>query len=407
MAAHRCTAGALFRIMERATGVRLENMRTALVTADGRTINSYGNVQADVTKSLANLLDDNDIIDSTLGEIGTPFARNGANAVKVHRHWCAHCYLESRRNEDEPFDQLRWQVTDLTHCPIHGSELSVRCPSCGKTQNAISIRWAVDLCAHCNEFLWRNPPTPGCSDLDRPYQQWLAQQVGRLIIEKKGLQGRLNGREFRLFLAEMRSARNMSYLSLADRFAFPLQTLEKWAYGVTLPTLRSFFRLCANMQISPVDILHDPLTAAHQLELPFTSGRIYKLSRDAPVRRHDKKNIEAEVRAELRKDDAELRSIKRLSRDLNCPEATLYYYAHEATKTLTTRRKRFQKQLKRGRNESHIRVGKDVIRRLREEGLPVTRRAVAAELTRRCWTCSEHEAKALFPTLMWLMFPER
>lgn len=75
--------------------------------------------------------------------------------VEVNRNsrWCPECFSAIRDIGEEPHIKLIWHLSEVTHCPHHGTSLLEACPHCGEAQNAIGRTVPLDVCHKCHESL--------------------------------------------------------------------------------------------------------------------------------------------------------------------------------------------------------------------------------------------------------------
>lgn len=75
--------------------------------------------------------------------------------AEIHRsaRWCPECFTAIRDLGEEPYVKLIWHLSEVTHCPHHGTPLLDACPHCGEEQNAVGRTVPLDVCHECHKSL--------------------------------------------------------------------------------------------------------------------------------------------------------------------------------------------------------------------------------------------------------------
>lgn len=370
-----------------------------LANADGCTINGYGLSQRRVVSALTRGFGPGDFVQLCLGQVGEIFAPKGGRVVKTSRHWCPSCYREQRHREVRAYDLLMWQLAELTDCPQCFGSLTNSCWQCRARQLPLPRSGRMDLCATCGAWLGEQLIAATGEAKESAYQRWLVRTIEKLLVERTAISKVASGFEPARFLISVMESRQVSSEVLANQIQMPLDTLTQWVRRRNKPTFTSWLRACVNLGADFSETLLDPVRAAHQLQLPFESGRVYRPTRTKPHRKYDKESVKEAIRAELLEGGLTVTSVRELAERLGMPDSMLFFHEPTGVKELSALLRRKAQNAKRSRACVILKSARRVTARMSRDGVPMLRKTFVQELMKRTG-CSIRCAKDLFPVVM-------
>jgi uncharacterized protein (DUF983 family) len=194
-------------------------------------------------------------------------------ALRRGRAWCPACMYWAERNHDVYYDRLIWALAATGRCCEHQFALVNTCPRCGIQQLAYHSTAGMTRCAKCLASLVQAPNA--WVPMDKP--SFGEKDCLELInaIASGGLRGSVPG-AFGLFVREARSLANPLLAYKPDPSL--KGGARTWRATKQKPTLLTMLKRCHRSGVKLIDVLSDPLGAAHtaglllaeNLELPIS-----------------------------------------------------------------------------------------------------------------------------------------
>ena len=400
--AHRIPTQSLLTLLGGLTGHSFAKTKDLLRGSGGRTLNHYTETQAEIRTALARALGHAGFEETTLCDFSSVFANQGTGALKPEKHWCALCYEERTKSDEDPVDLLIWQMPELRFCPTHRVELHAHCTECRETQPFLTRRGCLDACQSCGALLWHPNSHKSLQDStpeDKGYQEWLIKHLPELLQARSDLRPFLTGRECGLFLRSVAGARRLSVEAFAKKIRVPSQTLANWIRGRSKPKLETWLRVCAQIDISPCSPLRDPIEAARQMPFELAAPSIFVPSRKPPIIRHDKDAVRAALLAELEQEEPKYQSVNAFAREIGVDPSTLYSIAKQEAREYAARIKASREARLKKSEEELREAAIAAIAALIRRREPLTRKRFVGQLREQV-SCTEHRAKNEFGRVM-------
>lgn len=249
---------------------------------------------------------------------------NGHGIVRRGRAWCPAC-LEEAAHADAPafYDRLIWAVPTIKRCSIHRVALEAHCPHCGTFQAHYHHLGNMDLCFRCKWPL-RRSPTEWKTMLDATILEKECNQLINAI--SSGDLGHIVPGAYNHFLKEIvehiatirREFGRRSKIAVVNRCHIVRDT--------GLPRLPTLLKRCAQLGVSPADLIGDPVGTAKSINL-LDFAQLDVPADQKPRRpEHLVDLAEKRLKAEHEKSDFDLLpSLARIAEDLGVSKGFLNY----------------------------------------------------------------------------------
>ena len=116
--------------------------------------------------------------------------------LRPHRAWCSSCLGEKPAQAESVYERLLWAFQVVTVCPVHRRPLDIVCPSCRRTQHALSAKLRPGYCSRCQCWLGRADIANSFGD-DVTEQIRVAEMVGQLLAESPSVPAGFGAELFR------------------------------------------------------------------------------------------------------------------------------------------------------------------------------------------------------------------
>lgn len=179
-------------------------------------------------------------------------------ALRRGRAWCPACMYWAKRRDEIYYDRLLWAIAAMERCPDHQVSLVNLCPHCGVQQLAYHSTAGMAQCAKCLRSLVQQP-----KEWVRQTKPSFGEKDCRELISAiaSGVLQHSTPRAFSLFVEE---ARSLAHPLLAYKRDASLKgSMRTWRNVQQRPTLFTMLKRCHVSGVKLIDVLSDPIGAAH------------------------------------------------------------------------------------------------------------------------------------------------
>ena len=223
-----------------------------------RAINGVGVWARDAVSSLQSLVQRPDLHFLTMLPCADVIPPRGL--LKDSREWCSACYREWHDNGSPIHDPLLWFLRPVRMCARHRKELEKTCPRCRRSIQPLSSQMVPGFCPHCGSPLWvtdgGEPPSRRLDARYRLWQQWIAGQLGELLVEIVGGGRQPQKEAIREFF---RDCADLVFAGKSSETARLVQvsrkTMCEWIAGSQLPALENLLVSCYCFDVSVAGVL--------------------------------------------------------------------------------------------------------------------------------------------------------
>ena len=253
----------------------------------------------------------------------------------VSARWCPQCLAEDRAAGASPYFRLAWDVGAVTACPKHKTKLAHVCTNCGGIDTRHKSSYVVPgWCTACDNFL-------GCPDNVEPAtlsEIWVASQVGATLAIQSKLPSLPTTKGLLDTIKELVDRLDDGKGAIfARRIGLSKTTVHYWLKEGGCPTLPALLRIASQTGLTLPNLLTGDLADWLQAsaEIQEFQQLFPEASKRAPCRRHDWKQIRAEMGALIKLSEAV--SLTEAARKLNVGSRLLYKKASEEARILSER----------------------------------------------------------------------
>ena len=269
-------------------------------------------------------------------------------------HWCSACLAESEH------ERLAWSLLDVDACAKHAVRLATECPACGATQRPLATNAQIGRCRRCGDELARAEHPEAW-----PWDVWVAQQVDALLTMADEIPDQVQVMKAALAHA------HLTPTALARESKVAVNTIRYWANGEGLPSLAVVVRVAAALGTTLPGLLRSTFEPSSlDADIPSTSwtDRV----------KHDPEVQRAALEAALV--DPSFPSLRAVAMQVRAhPQDLRRAWPDQVSAIVDRRRAKLEAdRIARG-IIIEARVG-EVVRDLRERGIPASRRALERDL---------------------------
>lgn len=221
-----------------------------------RSINGYGKYATELHRVLTALTQVPHLDRGNFLSWRLLFDGKGAGLLHPTRRWCPCCLAEASSSLNDGYAHpLLWACTVVTHCPIHGCELTDTCLKCHAKQAQISASFTFGRCGSCGAFLgWK----AGLFEAGRlSERQLFVAKAVRQMIAANGQAANIGRPEN--FAAALRcvamKTHNGVVTQLARAIEIDYKAMSQWVNLEKRPRFDSFIEICYRLGAMPVDLL--------------------------------------------------------------------------------------------------------------------------------------------------------
>ena len=218
---------------------------------------------------------------TTLLALKPAFTRND-NLVTWDRAWCPACFNEHLTSSTPPYERLLWSIPLVRRCHIHKVALETKCPACGAKQPHHHRAIEIGRCVRCMESLVPHHSSWNISLEPDRYEKGcveIVEAVSSGALESCQDDAYL---EFLYELGRQLDERSIPFLQVLDR-RFRRPHIMDGYWTVHCPSFLKLMDVCLTLEVSPVDVLSDPVGAAGIAVLQ-SLDRVEAQQRKRPIR---------------------------------------------------------------------------------------------------------------------------
>ena len=170
------------------------------------------------------------------------------------KRWCAQCFRDWRETGEELREPLAWRIGLLQRCPIHGIELSSRCPDCGKRQPILTNLVPIGYCGGCGSALDFGDPHLDSNSVD--HRDFVSRAIGRLLEAHDEIHRTGSSQGFvRLLQEAIARTSTGSEHELSRHLGIHVRSLREWRAGRRRPRFSYFMGVCLRLDVDPATVL--------------------------------------------------------------------------------------------------------------------------------------------------------
>lgn len=102
--------------------------------------------------SILGLMTSQPLEQSTLIWLSKALGRSSLELVKNYR-WCPECFSEMKSSDVDPHIKLKWHMSAIKFCPVHGTDFISKCQKCGCDQTGYDRKADFSTCQNCRADL--------------------------------------------------------------------------------------------------------------------------------------------------------------------------------------------------------------------------------------------------------------
>lgn len=306
--------------------------------------------------------------------------------VDEHRKWCPACYSASASSNEEIFDQLAWTIEGVQVCSMHRVVLESNCAECGGGPfSEITGTEVPGFCPKCYGWLGG---VGRALDFDHDhtakYLAWVAECSAQLVA----VEGQAQLEVYAGFPEMIRGLADHHFegqiAPLARVLGRPKSLVTGWARGQCRPRWGALCQLSYAFHVPMIDLLTGntgaiAVSVEHRLPLDAVTRK--------PRRRKSSKTKEEieqfldQVSAGQRSGiNSVLRAAEELGMNVKSLRNTVPTRVAALAVTLAERRRALSAHRAAAHEARLVSALPSVVERLRDEGVPLTRRAIEQAL---------------------------
>lgn len=242
-------------LVPRLSDLKIPRSYTRLFQESARSMNGLGLYAERFSRLLNELTLRSDLSGLTMLPWKDLFDGGGKGLLKTKKSWCSRCFSEQRETGIPLHEPLRWQLSIVELCPVHGAPFETTCPGCGKEQPALPQFSVVGRCAWCGTDLSENsrqiiPPS------NDPWHRWISEKTAALFLFAGSGENFCTIYAFRVRIALTIQARTDGNAEAMDRLlGWGTGTVGQWRRGRCRPRFDYFLHFCYRLGLDPVSVL--------------------------------------------------------------------------------------------------------------------------------------------------------
>ncbi len=327
-------------LVPRLPDLKIPRSYTRLFRESARSMNGLGLYAERFSRLLNELTFRSDLSLLTMLPWKGLFDGGGKGLLKTTKSWCSLCFSEQRGDGIPLHEPLRWQLSVMERCPIHGTPFTSTCSGCGKEQPALAQFSIMGRCALCGtDFSEKCDPTIPPSD--DPWHRWISKKTALLFLFAASGGTFCVIDAFRVRIALTIQRRTDGNAEAMDRLlGWGTGTVGQWRRGRCRPRFDYFLQFCYRLGLDPVSFLSE----GGNFETSFgsvekTDSKLRTGSpRTSRIRRQDHISILKELDLLVETGDDGL-SLEKAAKDLGVGTGYLRYRFPEHSLKISTRYK--------------------------------------------------------------------
>jgi len=203
-------------------------------SAESHLINGFGQAAKSSVEALKKESNISDPEEMTFFSISNLCDQKAKHFLHKGRHWCAQCYIESRKAGESAWDPLYWAPATTKICLVHKTLLREACPQCARPQRHLPKFPLLDFCEYCGFDLASEDPNP-CNPEQLNQQIWLANDLLDLIKNHHNII--LSRENFSSHINEaIRTCSNGSFRDFSLKTGINAVNIRNWQLRSVAPT---------------------------------------------------------------------------------------------------------------------------------------------------------------------------
>jgi hypothetical protein len=304
--------------------------------------------------------------------------------IRTERVWCPSCYRQWRAEGRPLFDPLLWSIQPVEICLHHKRALANHCPHCGQIQPFLASHYRVGYCSRCMKCLGSGLDNSASvnglyNKGEIEWQQWLSTDIGKLLAVPLGCSFPNKERVGRTLTAFSRNAPQQSMPEFAKWLGMPLNYINAWCSGYSLPRLSSLLYVCYNLGITLVEFLLKEDIVKELDKNPSRTSLKYKKRKTC---RRDKESIRRNLEDVLASEEVPPPSLLTVSKQLGIHSKYLRQIFPELCKRISGKYKQHQSAYRLLRLRSICEDVKRISLELHDRGIEPTRRRISMRMNK-------------------------
>ena len=327
-------------LVPRLPDLKIPRSYTRLFRESARSMNGLGLYAERFSRLLNELTFRSDLSLLTMLPWKGLFDGGGKGLLKTTKSWCSLCFSEQRGDGIPLHEPLRWQLSVMERCPIHGTPFESTCSGCGKEQPALAQFSIMGRCALCGtDFSEKCDSTIPPSD--DPWHRWISEKTALLFLFAASGGTFCAIDAFRVRIALTIQSRTDGNAEAMDRLlGWGTGTVGQWRRGRCCPRFDYFLQFCYRLGLDPVSFLADGEKFENSNNsCDFPKSNIRPMPLRAPRnRRQDHTSILKELDILVETDDDGL-SLEKAADNLGVGIGYLRYRFSEQSRKISARYK--------------------------------------------------------------------